>query len=89
MPLSVFGAKQFSYGVRGKIWGRAQIFRSAFVVNRHGNGAFKRKDNALLPIESYGVQRSHGNAAQRSARYLDRTAPPRAGSHPVLTGQSA
>lgn len=51
LPLSVFGAKQFSYGVRAKIWGRAQTFRSAFVVNRYGNGAFKRKGKARFPIE--------------------------------------
>ena len=29
LPLSVFGARQFSYGVRAKVWGRAQTFRSA------------------------------------------------------------
>lgn len=51
LPLSSFGAKQFSYGVRARIWGRAQTFRSAFVVNRYGNGAFKRKGNARFPIE--------------------------------------
>jgi hypothetical protein len=42
LPLSFFGAKQFSYGVRAKIWGRAQTFRSAFVVKRYGGGVFKR-----------------------------------------------
>jgi hypothetical protein len=50
LPLSFFGAKQFSYGVRAKIWGRAQTFRSAFVVNRYGHGAFKRKGKARFPI---------------------------------------
>lgn len=51
LPLSFFGAKQFSYGVRAKIWGRAQTFRSAFVVKRYGNGVFKRTAKARFPIE--------------------------------------
>ncbi len=49
--LSFFGAKQFSYGVRAKIWGRAQTFRSAFVVRRYGGGVFKRTGKARFPIE--------------------------------------
>jgi hypothetical protein len=51
LPLSFFGAKQFSYGVRAKIWGRAQTFRSAFVVKRYGGGVFKRTAKARFPIE--------------------------------------
>ena len=51
LPLSVFGAKQFSYGVRAKIWGRAQTYRSAFVVDRFGGNAFKRTGKARFPIE--------------------------------------
>ena len=51
LPLSFFGAKQFSYGVRAKIWGKAQSFRSAFVVKRYGNGVFKRTGKARFPIE--------------------------------------
>jgi hypothetical protein len=51
LPLSFFGAKQFSFGVRAKIWGKAQSFRSAFVVKRFGGGAFKRTDKARFPIE--------------------------------------
>ena len=51
LPLSVFGAKQFSYGVRAKVWGRAQTFRSAFVVGRFGGNVFKRTSNARFPIE--------------------------------------
>lgn len=50
LPLSMFGARQFSYGVRAKIWGRAQTFRSAFVVKRYGGGVFKRKGKARFPI---------------------------------------
>ena len=51
LPLSLFGAKQFSYGVRAKIWGRAQMFRSAFVVKRYGGGVFKRTSAKRFPIE--------------------------------------
>ena len=51
LPLSFFGAKQFAYGVRAKIWGKAQTFRSAFVVKRYGNGVFKRTSKARFPIE--------------------------------------
>jgi hypothetical protein len=51
LPLSFFGAKQFSYGVRAKIWGKAQSFRSAFVVKRYGGGVFKRTGKARFPIE--------------------------------------
>ena len=53
LPLSLFGAKQFSYGVRAKIWGRAQTFRSAFVVKRYGGGVFKRTGKARFPIEQF------------------------------------
>ena len=42
LPLSFFGAK---------IWGRAQTFRSAFVVKRYGGGVFKRTGKARFPIE--------------------------------------
>jgi hypothetical protein len=51
LPLSVFGAKQFSYGVRAKVWGRAQTYRSAFVVGRFGGNAFKRTSKARFPME--------------------------------------
>ena len=51
LPLSFFGAKQFTYGVRAKIWGRAQTLRSAFVVKRYGGGVFKRTGKARFPIE--------------------------------------
>jgi hypothetical protein len=51
LPLSVFGAKQFSYGVRAKVWGRVQTYRSAFVVGRFGGNVFKRTSKARFPIE--------------------------------------
>ena len=51
LPLSMFKPRQFSYGVRAKIWGRAQTYRSAFLVKGFGNEAFKRVGKARLPIE--------------------------------------
>ena len=62
--LSVFGAKQFSYGVRAKIWGRAQTYRSAFIVGRFGGNVFKRTSKARFPIEQlWGPAVPDGNAA--------------------------
>ena len=51
LPLSVFGAKQFSYGVRAKVWGRSQTYHSAFVVGRFDGNVFKRTGKARFPIE--------------------------------------
>lgn len=51
LPLSVFKPRQFSYGVRAKVWGNAQPYRSAFLVKGYGNEAFKRVGKARLPIE--------------------------------------
>ena len=51
LPLSVFKPRQFSYGVRAKVWGRHQTYRSAFLVRGFGNEAFKRVGQARLPIE--------------------------------------
>ena len=51
LPLSVFGAKQFSSGVRAKVWGRAQTYSSAFVVGRFGGNVFKRTSKKRFPIE--------------------------------------
>ena len=43
-PLSLryFGARQFRYGVRAKIWGRAQRYPGAFLVPSLGGNVFKR-----------------------------------------------
>lgn len=51
LPLSLFGARQFSYGVRAKVWGKAQTYKSAFIVNRYAGNVFKRTSKARLPIE--------------------------------------
>ena len=47
----IFSAKQFTYGVRSRIWGKSQGLRSAFVVKRFGGGVFKRTDKARAPVE--------------------------------------
>ena len=49
-PLKYFGAKQFSYGVRAKVWGQTQRYKSAFIVGRYANDAFVRKGKARFPI---------------------------------------
>lgn len=50
-PLSYFGAKQFSYGVRAKVWGAAQTYPHAFIVKRYGGGAYKRLSAKRFPIK--------------------------------------
>lgn len=42
LPLRLFGPKQFSYGVRAKVWGRHQSFKSAFIVGKLGGNVFHR-----------------------------------------------
>lgn len=49
LPLSYFGAKQFRYGVRARVWGNAQRFPGAFLVASLGN-AYVRLGAARLPI---------------------------------------
>lgn len=41
IPLKEFHARQFSYGVRAKVWGRQQIFKHAFIVESLGGNVFK------------------------------------------------
>lgn len=55
LPLRLFGAKQYSYGVRATVWGRAQQFKSAFIVASKGGNVFHRTSRKRLPIEKmYG-----------------------------------
>lgn len=59
VPMKYFGAKQFSFGVRAKIWGESQRFPSYFINagrwnsgNPVANGhVFKRVGSSRLPIE--------------------------------------
>lgn len=63
IPLAQFGARQFSWGVRAKVWGRMQRFPSTFgapgdnpkVVAALGGQVFVRTSADRLPIEKvYG-----------------------------------
>lgn len=59
IPLDEFGAKQFSFGVRARVWGRVQRFPGTFIFagtyrsgKPVGNGhVFHRVSKASLPIE--------------------------------------
>jgi len=48
--ISYFGAKQFSYGVRAKVWGRAQRFPSAFFIGQYSNNVFVRQGKPRFPV---------------------------------------
>lgn len=45
-----FGAKQFRYGVRARVWGKAQKFKSAFIVDSLSGHAFVRSGSGRYPI---------------------------------------
>jgi hypothetical protein len=51
LPLSLFRPAQFSYGVRAKVWGKHQIYRSAFIVAKYGGNVFHRTSKKRLPIQ--------------------------------------
>lgn len=60
LPLRIFGARQFAYGVRAKPWGKSQRFPGAFIfagsprsgqpVSARGD-VFHRSTSASLPIQ--------------------------------------
>ena len=55
LPLRLFRPKQFSYGVRAKVWGKAQRFPYAFIVAQYSGDVFHRKGKARFPIQGmYG-----------------------------------
>ena len=55
LPLQLFGARQFAYGVRAKVWGKHQQYRSAFIVSKFAGGAYKRLTPRRFPIRQlYG-----------------------------------
>lgn len=51
LPLKHFKARQFSYGVRAKIWGRHQTFKSAFIIKAYDANVFIRKTSKRFPVE--------------------------------------
>ena len=55
LPLRLFGARQFTYGVRAKVWGKHQQYRAAFIVGKYAGGAYKRRTPRRFPIRQlYG-----------------------------------
>jgi hypothetical protein len=50
-PLSYFGAKQFSFGVRAKVWGEFHKYPHAFVVKAYGGNVYKRLSAKRFPIK--------------------------------------
>lgn len=64
-PLRYFKAKQFNFGVRAKVWGRSQRFKSAFIyagtpksgIPVSGGNVFRRTSGS-----SYPIKRMHGPA---------------------------
>jgi hypothetical protein len=61
LPLRLFGARQFAYGVRAKPWGRSQRFPGVFIFAGHprsgqpvsaAGDVFHRRTAASRPIES-------------------------------------
>jgi hypothetical protein len=51
LPLRLFKPVQFSYGVRARVWGKHQTYRSAFIVARYGGNVFHRTLRERLPIQ--------------------------------------
>ena len=55
LPLREFKPRQFSYGVRAKVWGKHQQYPSAFLIPRYKNGVYKRLTKKRFPIKQlYG-----------------------------------
>lgn len=51
LPLRFFNPKQFSYGVRAKVWGKHQTYRSNFIVTSLSGNVFHRTSSKRLPIQ--------------------------------------
>jgi hypothetical protein len=51
LPLRLFKPSQFSYGVRAKVWGKHQTYRSAFIVAKYEGNVFHRTSKKRFPIQ--------------------------------------
>ena len=51
LPLRFFNPKQFSYGVRAKVWGKFQTYKSNFIVPSLSGNVFHRTSRKRLPIQ--------------------------------------
>lgn len=55
MQIGEFQPREFRYGVRAKVWGRFQRFKSAFIVPAYGGKVFVRKGAERFPLKGlYG-----------------------------------
>ena len=51
LPLRLLKPSQFSYGVRAKVWGKHQTYRSAFIVAKYEGNVFHRTSKKRFPIQ--------------------------------------
>lgn len=51
LPLRLFKPSEFSYGVRAKVWGKHQTYRSAFIVAEYQGNVFHRTSKKRFPIQ--------------------------------------
>jgi len=52
IPLADFaGTRQIASGVRTRAWGKEQVIKSAFTIERFGGNAFRRVGRARFPIQ--------------------------------------
>ncbi|MEN9925754.1 MAG: hypothetical protein RL268_1880 [Pseudomonadota bacterium] len=52
LPLKLFGARQFSYGVSAKPWGRKQKFQGSFIIKSYDGNVFHRTSRKRGPLET-------------------------------------
>lgn len=83
LPLSLFSPRQFSYGVRARVWGKSQRFPGMFgapgddagVIAALGGQIFHRTGKSRLPIErSYGPSIPKEMLLGEAAEAFQRTA---------------
>lgn len=51
LNLSKFGARNFSYGLRAKVWGVQQVYKGGFIVPAYGGNAYHRLTKERGPLE--------------------------------------
>lgn len=51
LPLKLFSARQFKYGVAAKPWGRKQKFPGAFIIKSYEGNVFHRTSRKRGPLE--------------------------------------
>lgn len=51
LPLRFFNPRQFKYGVRAKVWGKFQTYKSNFIVAKLSGNVFHRTTRKRLPIQ--------------------------------------